>query len=70
MISRPGSGMGSRRGAGQLRQAWQTTSAAWTPHPWVRRGRPFKPRMQYSAMTLSAPTQVTFDALYRPLVRA
>ena len=53
-----------------MRQAWQTTSAAWTPHPWVRRGRPFKPRMQYSAMTLSAPTQVTFDALYRPLVRA
>ncbi len=28
----------------------------------------FKPRMQYSAMTFSAPTRVTFDALYRPLV--
>ncbi|HEX2821743.1 MAG TPA: proton-conducting transporter membrane subunit [Streptosporangiaceae bacterium] len=26
----------------------------------------FKPRMQYSAMTFSAPTRVTFDALYRP----
>jgi hydrogenase-4 component B len=28
----------------------------------------FKPRMQYSAMTFSAPTRVTFDALYRPHV--
>ena len=28
----------------------------------------FKPRMQYSAMTFSAPTRVTFDALYRPQV--
>jgi hydrogenase-4 component B len=28
----------------------------------------FKPRMQYSAMTFSAPTRVTFDALYRPAV--
>jgi hydrogenase-4 component B len=28
----------------------------------------FKPRMQYSAMTFSAPTRVTFDALYRPRV--
>jgi hydrogenase-4 component B len=28
----------------------------------------FKPRMQYSAMTFSAPTRVTFDALYRPTV--
>jgi hydrogenase-4 component B len=28
----------------------------------------FRPRMQYSAMTFSAPTRVTFDALYRPLV--
>ncbi len=28
----------------------------------------FKPRMQYSAMTFSAPTRVTFDALYRPSV--
>jgi hydrogenase-4 component B len=28
----------------------------------------FKPRMQYSAMTFSAPTRVTFDALYRPEV--
>ena len=28
----------------------------------------FKPRMQYSAMTFSAPTRVTFDALYRPNV--
>ena len=27
-----------------------------------------KPRMQYSAMTFSAPTRVTFDALYRPSV--
>ena len=26
----------------------------------------FRPRMQYSAMTFSAPTRVTFDALYRP----
>jgi len=26
----------------------------------------FKPRMQYSAMTFSAPIRVTFDALYRP----
>jgi hypothetical protein len=25
----------------------------------------FKPRIQYSAMTFSAPTRVTFDALYR-----
>ncbi len=28
----------------------------------------FKPRMQYSAMTFSAPTRVTFDALYRASV--
>jgi hydrogenase-4 component B len=28
----------------------------------------FKPRMQYSAMTFSAPTRVTFNALYRPSV--
>ncbi len=28
----------------------------------------FKPRMQYSSMTFSAPTRVTFDALYRPSV--
>jgi hydrogenase-4 component B len=28
----------------------------------------FRPRMQYSAMTFSAPTRVTFDALYRPRV--
>ena len=28
----------------------------------------FKPRMQYSAMTFSAPTRVTFAALYRPAV--
>ena len=28
----------------------------------------FKPRMQYSAMTFSAPTRVTFDAPYRPSV--
>jgi hydrogenase-4 component B len=28
----------------------------------------FKPRMQYSAMTFSAPTRVAFDALYRPSV--
>ncbi|MDQ2875523.1 MAG: hypothetical protein M3Y33_12330 [Actinomycetota bacterium] len=28
----------------------------------------FKPRMQYSAMTFSAPTRVTFSALYRPQV--
>ena len=28
----------------------------------------FKPRMQYSAMTFSAPTRVTFDAVYRPHV--
>jgi hydrogenase-4 component B len=28
----------------------------------------FKPRMQYSAMTFSAPTRVTFDALYQPEV--
>jgi hydrogenase-4 component B len=28
----------------------------------------FKSRMQYSAMTFSAPTRVTFDALYRPSV--
>jgi hydrogenase-4 component B len=28
----------------------------------------FKPRMQYSAMTFSAPTRVTFDALYRPSI--
>jgi hydrogenase-4 component B len=28
----------------------------------------FKPRMQYSAMTFSAPTRVTFDALYRQSV--
>ena len=28
----------------------------------------FKPRMQYSAMTFSAPTRVTFDALYQPAV--
>jgi hydrogenase-4 component B len=28
----------------------------------------FKPRMQYSAMTFSAPTRVMFDALYRPSV--
>ncbi len=28
----------------------------------------FRPRMQYSAMTFSAPTRVTFDALYRPAV--
>jgi len=28
----------------------------------------FKPRMQYSAMTFSAPTRVTFDALYRPAI--
>ena len=26
----------------------------------------FKPRLQYSAMTFSAPTRVTFEALYRP----
>jgi len=29
---------------------------------------PYRPRMQYSAMTFSAPTRVTFDALYRPAV--
>jgi hydrogenase-4 component B len=28
----------------------------------------FRPRMQYSAMTFSAPTRVTFDALYRSSV--
>jgi len=28
----------------------------------------FKPRMEYSAMTFSAPTRVMFDALYRPSV--
>jgi hydrogenase-4 component B len=28
----------------------------------------YRPRMQYSAMTFSAPTRVTFDALYRPSV--
>ncbi len=28
----------------------------------------FRPRMQYSAMTFSAPTRVTFDALYQPQV--
>jgi hydrogenase-4 component B len=28
----------------------------------------FKPRMQYSAMTFSAPTRVTFNALYQPAV--
>jgi hydrogenase-4 component B len=28
----------------------------------------FRPRMQYSAMTFSAPTRVTFDVLYRPAV--
>ena len=28
----------------------------------------FKPRMQYSAMTFTAPTRVTFDALYRPAI--
>ena len=28
----------------------------------------FRSRMQYSAMTFSAPTRVTFDALYRPSV--
>ena len=28
----------------------------------------FRARMQYSAMTFSAPTRVTFDALYRPSV--
>jgi hydrogenase-4 component B len=28
----------------------------------------FRPRMQYSAMTFSAPTRVMFDALYRPSV--
>ena len=28
----------------------------------------FRPSMQYSAMTFSAPTRVTFDALYRPSV--
>ena len=28
----------------------------------------FKPRMQYSAMTFSAPTRATFDALYQLLV--
>jgi len=28
----------------------------------------FRPRMQYSAMTFSAPTRVTFDAVYRPAV--
>jgi hydrogenase-4 component B len=28
----------------------------------------FKPRMQYCAMTFSAPARVTFDALYRPSV--
>jgi len=28
----------------------------------------FRPRMQHSAMTFSAPTRVTFDALYRPSV--
>jgi hydrogenase-4 component B len=28
----------------------------------------FRPRMQYSAMTFSAPTRVTFDALYRPSI--
>ncbi|HUY48575.1 MAG TPA: proton-conducting transporter membrane subunit [Streptosporangiaceae bacterium] len=28
----------------------------------------FRPRMQYSAMTFSAPTRVTFDALYRASV--
>lgn len=29
----------------------------------------FKPRMQYSAMTFSAPTRVTFSRLYQPTVR-
>jgi hydrogenase-4 component B len=28
----------------------------------------FRPRMQYSAMTFSAPTRVMFDALYQPSV--
>jgi hydrogenase-4 component B len=28
----------------------------------------FRPRMQYSAMTFSAPTRVAFNALYRPSV--
>jgi len=47
---------GRPRGASRIEPVWDGGIVA------------FKPRMQYSAMTFSAPTRVMFDALYRPSV--
>jgi hydrogenase-4 component B len=47
---------GRPRGASRIEPVWDGGIVA------------FKPRMQYSAMTFSAPTRVMFDALYRPEV--
>jgi hydrogenase-4 component B len=47
---------GRPRGASRIEPVWDGGIIA------------FKPRMQYSAMTFSAPTRVMFDALYRPSV--
>ena len=47
---------GRPRGASRIEPVWDGGIVA------------FKPRMQYSAMTFSAPTRVMFDELYRPSV--
>jgi hydrogenase-4 component B len=47
---------GRPRGASRIEPVWDGGIVA------------FKPRMQYSAMTFSAPTRVMFEALYRPSV--
>ena len=47
---------GRPRGASRIEPVWDGGIVA------------FKPRMQYSAMTFSAPTRVMFDALYRASV--
>jgi hydrogenase-4 component B len=47
---------GRPRGASRTEPVWDGGMVA------------FRPRMQYSAMTFSAPTRVMFDALYRPSV--
>jgi hydrogenase-4 component B len=47
---------GRPRGASRVEPVWDGGIVA------------FRPRMQYSAMTFSAPTRVMFDALYRPSV--
>lgn len=49
--------------------AGRPRGASVTVPVWDGGIRDFKPRMQYSAMTFSAPMRVTFSGLYRPTVR-